>query len=449
MQEKNVNFVSLGCRLNTLEAEKIRKMLAAAGAGRAVVINTCSVTAEAERQSKQAIRRIIRENPDTLMFVTGCAATRDPDGFRAIKGVTRVIVNKDKMDIAAYGIEGIGHKAYGINDFSVLSKGFVQIQTGCNHACAYCIVSKLRGKNVSFPYEQILGDARALTDNGYNEIVLTGVDIAGWRRPSFELEVLSFEFNEDENNSKLKTQHSTLADLCKSLLCDLPNLKRLRLSSLDPGVDLRPIADLMRQDLRMLPHMHLSMQSGADAVLASMGRRHNAEMVRRLVGAHTCAPGREYAPLQPITFSWDMIFGFPGEGEKEFAETCALIRELKPIRLHAFPFSPRPGTAAATMPNQVPRVESKRRVKIATDMARENMYGFMESQIGKTVQVLVENGNMARDAHDIPVKINGRALPARSIADVRLTGIADRKELMFVGEVTKGARRTRPYEPIP
>jgi threonylcarbamoyladenosine tRNA methylthiotransferase MtaB len=311
-----------------------------------------------------------------------------------------------------------------VSEFASLSKGLVQIQTGCNHSCAYCIVSKLRGKNVSFPYEQILRDARALVDNGYAEIVLTGVDIAGYRQ--------SAVFG--------------LSDLCKSLLSDLPNLRRLRLSSLDPGIDLRPIVDIMRRDDRMLPHMHLSMQSGANAILATMGRRHNAEMVRKLM--LTCHSGNSAQQNCPesgctspgmtppvITFSWDMIFGFPGETDEMFAETCALIRELKPIHLHAFPFSPRPGTAAASMPNQVERAESKRRVKIATGLARENKRAFMETQLGQTVQLLVEGNNIGHDAHDIPVIIAGKKIPNKSIVDVKLTGIAERKELMFVGMV--------------
>jgi threonylcarbamoyladenosine tRNA methylthiotransferase MtaB len=277
---------------------------------------------------------------------------------------------------------------------------------------------------VSRPCEQILADARALVDNGYGEIVLTGVDIAGFRQPC-----------------------STLSDLCKSLLNDLPNLQRLRLSSLDPGVDLRPVLDIMRRDARMLPHMHLSMQSGCDTVLSRMGRRHNADMVRQITGSKISDPY--------VTFSWDMIFGFPGETEEEFAETLALIRELKPIRLHAFPFSPRPGTPAATMPNPVPRAESKRRVKIATDLARENMREFMESQIGKKSQVLVEQDNIGRDAHDIPVMIfptqdfasdksptkpipprkRGGKIPDKSIVNVKLIGIADRKELTFIATI--------------
>ncbi|MCL2331599.1 MAG: radical SAM protein [Proteobacteria bacterium] len=454
--KSNIKFLALGCRLNTVEAEKIRAMLADAGAPRAVIVNTCGVTAEAERQSKQAIRRIIRENSGAAVFVTGCAATRAPDDFAAIAGVTRVIVNKDKMNAAAYlcpptasrgadttlalcdspqggsssdrfqlrkvseesttpPLGGVGARGCGpvggqddyviINKFQTLSKGFVQIQNGCGHACTYCITRILRGRNVSFPYEQILAQVRALVANGYPEIVLTGVDIAGYKPVG-------------ANN------YLPLQDLCRALLSDVPGMRRLRLSSLDPGTDLAPLIEIMREHPRMLPHMHLSMQSGSDAILARMGRRHNAQKVRELMEKSTAS------------FSWDLICGFPGETQELFDETCALIRALKPIRLHAFPFSPRPGTIAATMPDQVPRAESKRRVNMAAELARANMLEFMQSRIGTKARVLMEKNNLGRDEHDIPTRIAGPRIPERTIADVALIGISDEKEPVFLGKIT-------------
>ncbi|MDR1207016.1 MAG: MiaB/RimO family radical SAM methylthiotransferase [Rickettsiales bacterium] len=404
---ENIKIVPFGCRLNTLESEKIRNMLYDAGMRNAIVVNTCAVTAEAERQSRQAIRKLSRENPGVPLYITGCAATRAPENYSKIKGVAAVVSNKDKLDMHAYGVKPSKEKFSSLFLFPPsLSKGFVQIQNGCNHNCAYCIVSRLRGKNVSFPYEKILSDVRALVANGYHEIVLTGVDIAGYRGDTGGV------------------REPRLSDLCRGLLRDVPDLRRLRLSSLDPGTDLRPISDLMREDSRMLPHMHLSMQSGSDTILAKMARRHNARMVRELMN---------YA--KEISFSWDLICGFPGETPELFNETCDLIKELGPIRLHAFPFSPRPGTPAATMPDQIDRAESKRRLNIATDIARENMRAFMVSQYGKTVQVLVEENNIARDAHDIPVIISGAKIPARTIANVEITGIRKEKEFCFAGNM--------------
>ncbi|MCL2538050.1 MAG: MiaB/RimO family radical SAM methylthiotransferase [Alphaproteobacteria bacterium] len=394
---KNIRSVPFGCRLNILEGDKIAGLLADSGIQRGIVVNTCAVTSEAEKQSRQAVRRLARENPDMPIYVTGCAATHSPSDFEKIPGVAATIHNKDKLDATKYvgaRTRALGRK-YAPLQHSSLSKGLVQIQNGCNHACSYCITRILRGKNVSFPYEQILAATRALTANGYGEIVLTGVDIASYQN---------------------------IAILCKNLLFNDANLQRLRLSSLDPGVPLRSIVDLMHENPRMLSHMHLSMQSGCNEILAKMGRRHTTQMVREL---------SNYA--NGVTFSWDLICGFPGETEEHFNETCDLIRELKPIRLHAFPFSPRPGTPAASMPGQVHRTESKRRVKIATEIAAANMREFMNSQIGRTAQILVESNNIGRTPDDIPVKISGCPIPERTIMNVKLTGIKSAKELYFTG----------------
>lgn len=394
MQVKNIKFVAMGCRLNTLEAEKIANMLDKAFPGPAIIVNTCAVTAEGERQSRQQVRKLSRENPGVPLFITGCAATLSPSDYEKISGVSAVIKNSDKMKLEFYKIPEFISKNSNktIDDSglksSILSKAFVQIQNGCNHNCAYCIVSKLRGKNVSFPYEQILADVNTATQSGFQEVVLTGVDIAGYHEKG--------EF---------------ISDLCEKLLNDVPKLKRLRLSSMDPASpECARVIKLMKREPRMLSHLHLSMQSGSDKVLLAMGRRHNAEMVRKLI-------------TDGISFSWDIICGFPGETLELFAETCDLIKELKPIHIHAFPFSPRPGTLAATMPDQVQRTESKRRVKIVNDLANENKKQFMQTQIGKTVQLLIEENNIGRTVDDIPVLISGEKIPEKTIADFKIVRV--------------------------
>ena len=276
-----------------------------------------------------------------------------------------------------------------------LSKQFVQIQNGCNHNCAYCITRQLRGGAVSFEYDAILADVRRAVTNGYGEIVLTGVDIASYVQKKC-------------GNTFL------LSDLCKQLLCDVPEIKRLRLSSVDPAVpDVKNIIDLILRDPRMMPHMHFSMQSGSDTILRSMGRRHNAQMVRDLVAR---ANGK-------ISFSWDIICGFPGETDELFQETLDLVHETRPIKIHAFPFSPRPGTPAATMPNQINRNVSKERVRIINDAANAIRADFMQSKPGQTVQVLVEADNIARCPHDIAVKIGGCDIAPRTICDVKITDV--------------------------
>lgn len=386
----------MGCRLNALEAEKIANMLAKVFTGPAIVVNTCAVTAEAERQSRQEIRKIARENPDIPLFITGCAATNSAKDYEKIPGVVAVVKNADKMKLKSYIFPDFIPKDSGktINDTSLksanLSKAFVQIQNGCNHNCAYCIVSKLRGKNVSFPYEQILADVNNAIQSGFQEIVLTGVDIAGYYENG--------EF---------------LSDLCEKLLNDAPNLKRLRLSSMDPASpECAKIIKLMVREPRMLPHMHLSMQSGSDKILFSMGRRHNAEMVRKLMTGS-------------VSFSWDIICGFPGETPELFDETCELIKELKPIHVHAFPFSVRPGTLAATMPNQIQRSESKCRVKVVNNLAQENRKTFMKNQIGQNMQLLMEENNIGRTVDDIPVLVAGEKILEKTIADFKITGMQD------------------------
>lgn len=398
-KKSNIKTLSFGCRLNALESEKIQNMLSP-HVNTAIVINTCAVTAEAERQSGQAVRRIARKNPNAPLFVTGCAATRNPELFTKIPN-TVVVSNANKMKLDEYIGCKIDIKKPEIVAFNQvdtkLSKQFVQIQNGCNHNCAYCITRQLRGMAVSFEYADILADTRRAVENGFGEIVLTGVDLASYVKKDGD-------------------QVCLISDLCKRLLADVPGIERLRLSSVDPAVpDIDNVIDLILSDKRMMPHLHFSMQSGSDTILKSMGRRHTAQRVRDLAKRG----------MGKITFSWDIICGFPGETEELFQETLDLVHETKPIKIHAFPFSPRPGTPAADMPNQVNRAISKKRVRIINDAANANRAEFMREQVGKTVQVLMEENNIARCPHDIAVKIDGCAIAPRTICDVKLIDIAD------------------------
>lgn len=406
MQEENIKTLSLGCRLNALETEKIQNMLI----GRincAVIVNTCAVTAEAERQSAQAIRKISRENPNVPIFATGCAVTRNPKLFEKIPMVI-IIQNKDKLNLDVYlqKIAKLPQIATNIQKFNhsvpMLSKQFVQIQNGCNHQCAYCVTRLLRGPSFSFPYPDILTDVSHAIKNGFNEIVLTGVDSA------------SYAYKYDD-------KFIFISDICKMLLFDIPEIQRLRISSLDPASpQILKIIDLIHNNNKMMPHLHLSMQSGSDTILKSMGRRHNADMVRKIT---QIAHG--------VTFGWDVICGFPGETPELFNETVNLIMELKPIKIHAFPFSPRPDTVGATMPNQIPHNISKERVKIISDIADKNLTEYMATQIGKNVSVLVENDNIARTPDDIDVIVDGDFIPQRTICDINIIDIKNNK---FIGK---------------
>ncbi len=406
MQAQNIKSLSFGCRLNALETEKIQTMLRDI-VDVAIIVNTCAVTAEAERQCGQAVRRIAREIPNAPIFVTGCAATRNPELFSKIPN-TYVIHNSEKLQIAAYK-NALKASPFQINHPEIktfhhsaptLSKKFIQVQNGCNHKCAYCVTRLLRGPSVSFEYKDILAEACSSVRDGFSEIVLTGVDTASYARDG-----------------------RLISDVCRGLLRDVDGIRRLRLSSMDPASpELYKVIDIMHNDPRMLGHLHLSMQSGSDTILKAMLRRHNANMVRRLVAAAG----------DDITFSWDIICGFPGETDELFNETLNLARELRPIRVHAFPFSPRPGTLGATMPDQVNPAISKERVKIISSAARQNLADFMVQQIGRTVQVLVEENNLARDPHDIVVKIDGHHIAPRTVCDVILTDINGEE---FIGKI--------------
>ena len=396
--KNSIQTIIFGCRLNSLEAEKIKNFLQPVLKS-AILVNTCAVTGEAERQSGQAVRRLARENPDTPIFVTGCAATRNPELFAKIPH-TFVIDNRDKMKVESY-LSAIG----ATNDFtadaprpastdSKMSKQFIQIQNGCNHDCTYCVTRLLRGPAVSFEYADILRDVRRAVDAGHAEIVLTGVDIASYAKTY---------------NGK----PFLISDLCRRILSDVSGVRRLRLSSMDPASpEVMRIIDLIHSDARMMPHLHLSMQSGCDEILRLMRRRHTGDMVRKIA---------EYGT--GITFSWDIICGFPGETDEHFQTTLKLVADTKPIKIHAFPFSPRPGTVAADMPNQVNRAVSKARVHTIISAADANRAEYMRLQISKTVQVLTEAANTARTPDDIAAFIAGKNVPARTVLDVRITGI--------------------------
>ena len=406
----NIRTLSFGCRLNALECEKISQMLSGI-IDCAFIVNTCSVTAEAERQCAQTVRKLSRENPNAIIFVTGCGATRNRALFESVPHVF-VIDNADKMKLSSY-VDALRGANFDISCSAIdtfkesepkLSKKFVQVQNGCNHDCTYCVTRLLRGPNVSFPYSEILADVRRAVQDGFYEIVLTGVDTASYVRVEDGKPVL-------------------LSDICARLLKDVPEIKHLRLSSIDPASPEVPkIMNLMAQDSRFMPHLHLSMQSGSDTILRAMRRRHDSKKLMELVNLAD----------NKVSFSADIICGFPGETDELFDETVEMVRKMGLIHVHAFPYSSRPGTVAATMPNQINRAISKERVKIIDKIANENRTAFMEQQIGKTVSVLVEENNIGRTPDDIDIKIGGKKIPNKTICDVKIIGVKDGG---FIGEI--------------
>lgn len=409
MQKNNIKSLSFGCRLNALECEKIAQMIAPL-VDNVIIVNTCSVTGEAERQCAQTVRKLSRENPNAVIFVTGCGATRNRALFESVPH-TLVIDNAAKMKLSSY-IDAMKSADFDtscskINKFksneAKLSKKFIQVQNGCNHDCTYCVTRLLRGPNVSFPYTEILADARAAIADGFYEIVLTGVDTASYVKMEDGKPVL-------------------LADICRRLLADVPEIKHLRLSSIDPASPEVPkIIDLMNNDSRFMPHLHLSMQSGSDTILRAMRRRHDSAKLIELARAAN----------NKVSFSADIICGFPGESDELFNETIDTVRKMGLIHVHAFPYSPRPDTVAADMPNQINRAISKKRVQIISQIVNEIRTEFMKKQIGKSVSVLVEENNIGRTPDDIAIKIAGAKIPNKTVCDVKITGIDGD---MFIGE---------------
>ena len=410
MKKNNIKSLSFGCRLNALECEKIAQMIAPL-VDNVIIVNTCSVTGEAERQCAQTVRKLSRENPDAIIFVTGCGATRNRALFESVPHAL-VIDNATKMKLSSY-IDAIKSANFDTSCSKIdkfksneakLSKKFIQVQNGCNHDCTYCVTRLLRGPNVSFPYDEILADARAAIANGFYEIVLTGVDTASYVKIEDGRPVL-------------------LADICRRLLADVPEIKHLRLSSIDPASPEVPkIINLMNTDSRFMPHLHLSMQSGSDTILRAMRRRHDSKKLLELVRIAN----------NKISFSADIICGFPGESDELFNETIDTVRKMGLVHVHAFPYSPRPGTVAADMPNQINRAISKKRVQKISQIVNEIRAEFMKRQIGKTVSVLVEENNVGRTPDDIAIKIDGAKIPNKTVCNVKITGIDDD---MFVGEI--------------
>ena len=361
--------ITLGCRLNALESEAIRVAAADARSDEVVVVNTCAVTAEAERQGRQAIRRARRERPEAWIVATGCAAQVHPEAFAAMPEVDRIVGNADKLRPEAYapGARGGGHVAADpqpprVGDFGGRARAYVQVQNGCDHRCTFCIIPQGRGPSRSFPPEAVREQARALLDRGIREFVLTGVDIASWGgdlpgRPK-------------------------LGELVRHLLRFLPAWARLRLSSLDPaGLD-ESLWRILAEDERLMPHLHLSLQAGDDLVLKRMKRRHSrADAVAVCQRARALRPG--------LAIGADLIAGFPTESEAAFENTLAMVADCPLTYLHVFPYSPRAGTPAARMPLVPPSVRRARAARLR-ERGESALAVHLSAQIGRRARVLVE-----------------------------------------------------------
>ncbi len=387
-------IITFGCRLNAYESEVIRGHARAAGMNDAVIVNTCAVTAEAERQARQAIRKARRARPDARIVVTGCAAQLSPERFAAMDEVDLVLGNEEKLDPAQF-LDTAGARV-AVNDimsvretaghliagFEARARAFVQVQQGCDHRCTFCIIPFARGPSRSVPPGAIVEQLRALVAGGCREAVLTGVDITDYGRDL--------------------PGRPSLGQVTRRLLALVPDLPRLRLSSLDPVEVDDELLALIADEPRLMPHFHLSLQSGDDLILKRMKRRHS-----RADAVEFCARVRDLRP--DAVFGADLIAGFPTEDEAMFANTLALVEDCGLIHLHVFPFSERAGTPAARM-GQAPvaiRRERSARLRAAGEnaLARD-----LDGRVGGTARVLVEKKNRGRTEHYAPVVLD-RAVP--------------------------------------
>lgn len=406
-------IVTLGCRLNTLESEVMRDELAKVGALDTIIVNTCAVTAEAERQARQTIRRLRRDRPNAKIIVTGCAAQLDPDKFAHMDEVDRVVGNAEKLNAATL-VGSVGDAAVHVTDINQVretaghlvsgldgrTRAFVLVQQGCDNTCTFCIIPAARGPNRAAPLDQIIAQVQKLAASGHQEVVLTGVDIAA--------------YGEDLG---LCDEHGTgLTAVIKAVLDAAPELKRLRLSSLDPARLDDAFFDLLASEPRLMAHLHLSLQSADDMVLTRMKRRHRVADIAQLIG-------RARAVRPDVVFGADLIAGFPTETDAMAQTTLDNVQGWGLQYLHVFPYSVRPGTPAARMP-QVPGNVAKARAKdlrIAGDAALEQHF---ESLHGTVQDVLVEKEGFGRTTSFAPVRFEGFA-QAGTIVAARITGHLD------------------------
>jgi len=399
---EGVDVVTFGCRLNAYESEVIRTRAAEDGLSDAVVFNTCAVTGEAVRQARQAIRKARRERPGARLIVTGCAAQIDPQAFADMAEVDLVLGNAEKSQAGAYAPstpeaprvrvndimsvrETAGHLVDGLKD---RARAYVEVQNGCDHRCTFCVIPYGRGNSRSAPAGEVVEQVRRLAAQGFQEVVLTGVDVTSW-------------------GADLPGQ-PTLGQLVARILKLVPELPRLRLSSIDAAeID----ADLLRalaEEPRLMPYLHLSLQAGDDLILKRMKRRHSRADALRLVA--------QVRAVRPDTaFGADLIAGFPTESDEAFENTLRLVEEAGLAFLHVFPFSPRPGTPAARMPH-LPKAVVKARAARLRDAGEAALARHLEAQSGRTLSGLVERQGVARAEDFTEVAFEGAAEPGTVVA---------------------------------
>lgn len=410
---KEPEIVTFGCRLNTYESEVMRNHAVNAGMDDAIIFNTCAVTKEAERQARQAIRKARRENPNAKIIVTGCASQIDPQGYAQMEEIDQIIGNDLKLKEETWGVrhndrvlvndimsvtETASHLIEGFED---KTRAFLQVQNGCDHRCTFCIIPYGRGPSRSVPIGVIAEQVRTLVEQGYKEVVFTGVDVTS--------------YGPDLPGSP------TFGQMIRRVLALVPELPRLRLSSLDPVEIDEDLWRLIGEEPRLMPHLHLSLQAGDDLILKRMKRRH-----LRADAIEMCQKARDLRP--EMEFGADIITGFPTETEKMFQNTLACVEECDLTYLHVFPYSEREGTPAARIPDQVPVSERKARAKRLRALGQKQHLKMLKRHLNKTVDVIVEKDNFGRTETFAPVSVDSK-LSTGTLARVKLSAIKDDKLL--------------------
>ena len=392
-----MRIVTFGCRMNTFESA----VMARFGEDipeNVIVVNTCAVTAEAERQCRQTIRKLRRENPNAVLVVTGCAAQLSPEKYAAMPEVDRVLGNHEKLDktllqnsdpLVVGNIEQDFDLPI-VSDFEGRNRAFLQIQQGCDHACTFCVVRFARGHNKGLAPDKVIQQAKAFAAAGFQEIVLTGAD------------VVSYPYG--------------LVEISQRILEEVPEIKRLRYGSLDPAPLGEDFVQLVHEYHQIMPYFHLSIQSGDNLILKRMGRRHSREDVLHLI---ECI--RKYRP--EATFGSDFITGFPTETETQFENTKKLVQEANITHLHVFPYSERPGTPAAKM-SQVPREVRKKRAAELRSFGDKLHEVLLHKMVGQDVDVLVEKDGFGWTENYLRVMLN-RKYPEGKIVAIHIKGVQD------------------------
>ncbi|MCZ6763376.1 MAG: tRNA (N(6)-L-threonylcarbamoyladenosine(37)-C(2))-methylthiotransferase MtaB, partial [Alphaproteobacteria bacterium] len=413
-------ILNFGCRLNGFEAEIIRRLAGEAGLADTVIVNSCAVTSEAERQTRQAVRRARRENPAARIVVTGCAVQIDPGKYSGMEEVDAVIGNREKLEPETYAalaesrpreaITRVGDiqrvldtAPHLIDGIEGRARAFVQVQNGCDHRCTFCIIPFGRGPSRSVRAATVTRQVRHLADNGCREVVISGVDIASYGgdlvgRPS-------------------------LGTMLREVIAAVPDMPRIRLSSIDPAAIDGPLLDLIADEPRLMPHFHLSIQAGDDLILKRMKRRHNRDQVLDLVA--------EIRRRRPgAVFGADLIAGFPTETDAAHAATEALVREAGLVYLHVFPYSPRHGTPAAAMPQLAPAVRRTRAASLRR-LGQAQLGAYLADQTGAVLEILTETETRGRTDTFACVRLARPTVPG-ALARAAITG---RDGLELVGEI--------------